>query len=87
LFLDLLTDGVGVTGTVSKHKGIGRYGLQQGLGGAAVRCLADCQLESVGGGGNICQRVDLGRASSTADAERGSKSGLPSASIKSAAAP
>jgi hypothetical protein len=45
LGLDLLPDGIGVIGSIRHGQRIGWQALQQGLGGAAVRCLARHQQE------------------------------------------
>jgi hypothetical protein len=41
--LDLLTDGVGVIGTIGRNKAVGRKVAQQGFGNSAVSRLARCQ--------------------------------------------
>lgn len=70
LFLNLATDGVRVIGAVGEHEGICRDGLQQRLCGAAVGSLADGEQEAWRASEDVCQGVDLGRASATADADR-----------------
>jgi hypothetical protein len=43
--LDLLTDGLGVIGTISHNKAAGRQVAQQGFGNSAVSRLVRCQHE------------------------------------------
>lgn len=70
LVLDLLTNGVGVIGTIGHDQAAGRQVPQQGFGSSAVSCLARCQHEGEWTSKTVRQGVELAGAAAAADAER-----------------
>src|SRR6185437_836550 len=70
LAFDLMSDRVGVVGSVGHDQAVRWQVLEQGFGGPAVCRLSGRHQERLGTDGPVGQRVELGGAAAAADAER-----------------